>query len=85
MVTFEHKVKDPHGMHARPAGLLAREAQKYASEIKVTKGEKSADMKGVFSLMSLTVKSGDIITVTISGSDEKTAAENLSSYIRDNI
>lgn len=85
MVTFEYRVKDPHGMHARPAGLLAREAQKYVSEITVAKGDKSADMKSVFELMSLVVKNGDIINVKINGNDEKTAAERLNTYLRDNI
>lgn len=29
MVKFRYTIADPNGMHARPAGLLVREAQKF--------------------------------------------------------
>ena len=33
MKDFKYKVMDPIGIHARPAGLLAKEAAKYASKM----------------------------------------------------
>ena len=42
-ITFT--VTDPLGIHARPAGILVKEAKKYASKITVWKGDKSCDMK----------------------------------------
>ena len=32
MKTFEYTIKDELGIHARPAGLLVKEAKKYESE-----------------------------------------------------
>ena len=85
MIEFTYTVKDPNGIHARPAGLLVKEASKFQSEVTLQKGEKYANLKGLFSLMSLSVKAGDVVTVTVSGSDEKEAAECLRDYLEKNI
>lgn len=85
MIEFLHTVKDPNGIHARPAGLLAKEALQYQSEITVKIGERYANMKGLFSMMSLAVKSGDSITISVSGKDEEVAARAIREYLEKNI
>ena len=85
MIEFLHTVKDPNGIHARPAGLLAKEALRYQSEITVKVGERNANMKGLFSMMSLAVKAGDSITVSVSGKDEEEAARAIQEYLQKNI
>ena len=85
MIEFLHTVKDPNGIHARPAGLLAKEALRYQSEITVKVGERYANMKGLFSMMSLAVKAGDSITVSVSGKDEEEAARAIQEYLQKNI
>ena len=85
MIEFLHTVKDPNGIHARPAGLLAKEALQYHSEITVKIGERYANMKGLFSMMSLAVKSGDSITISVSGKDEEVAARAIREYLEKNI
>ena len=39
MKSFEYTVKDELGIHARPAGLLVKEAKKFQSECTITKGD----------------------------------------------
>ena len=43
MKQFEYVITDPVGIHARPAGLLVKEAKQHASRIMLQKGEKAAD------------------------------------------
>ena len=43
MKEFMYTVKDEQGIHARPAGMLAKEAKKYESKITIYKDEKSAE------------------------------------------
>lgn len=43
MKKFSYVVKDEVGIHARPAGLLVREAKKYASRVTVSKDGKTAE------------------------------------------
>ena len=85
MEKFEYKVTDPSGIHARPAGLLVKEASKYASAIKLSVNDKSADAKRLFSVMGLNVKCGDNIVISANGEDEKVAAENLEKFFKDNL
>jgi phosphocarrier protein len=85
MRSIIYKVKDPHGLHARPAGLMAREAMKYSSSVTIEKGGAKADMKKLFSVMGLSVKSGDEIRITIEGKDEEIAERELTRYINENI
>ena len=82
---FSYEIKDPVGIHARPAGLLVREAGKYSSEITIIKDGKEADAKKLFGVMGLAVKQDDKVTVRISGDDEETAAENLEKFFKENL
>lgn len=85
MKNFEFTVSDPVGIHARPAGLLVKEASKCASVITIAKNGKSADAKRIMALMSLGVKQGDTVTVTVEGDDEDSAAEKIESFMKENL
>ena len=80
MKEFSYVIQDKIGIHARPAGLLVKEAGKFASDITVYKGEKSASVKKLFALMGLAVKHGDEVTVRICGSDEEAAFEAVKRF-----
>ena len=41
LLTFIYQIKDEVGLHARPAGLLAKEAKKYQIKIVIRKDDKS--------------------------------------------
>ena len=80
MKSFEYTVTDPVGIHARPAGLLAKKAKEFESEIRIQKGEKSALATRLMAVMGLCIKCGDAITVTVSGKDEDAAAKAMQSF-----
>ncbi len=84
MKEFTFIVTDPQGIHARPAGLLVKEAKKYASAITLVKGERTGDAKKIFAVMALGVKQGESVTVTIHGADEATAAEAMEEFFKEN-
>ncbi len=85
MKQFDYTIKEENGIHARPAGLLVREAQKFSSDIQIICGDKTADPKRLFSVMGAGIKKGNLITVTASGDDEAAAAESLEKFIRANL
>ncbi|BAD39940.1 HPr family phosphocarrier protein [Symbiobacterium thermophilum] len=82
MQQFTHTIRDELGLHARPAALLVRLSTQYKSRITLTKGEKVADAKGIFAVMTLGVKCGDTLTVTVEGEDELEAAEALREFFQ---
>ena len=63
MKNFEYTVKDELGIHARPAGLLVKEAKKYESKITLTKEGKTVEATKLMAVMSLAVKCGQTVTV----------------------
>ncbi len=85
MVLFEFTVKDENGLHARPAGLLVKEAMKCKSSVTLKKGIKKGDAKKIFNVMGLSVKHGDIIQVEVEGDSEENDAKLLKDFITENI
>lgn len=77
MKTINHTVKDPNGIHARPAGVIVNTAKKFTSEIKIVCGEKSGDCKRIFSVMGMALRAGDEFVIEIAGEDEDAAATAL--------
>ncbi len=85
MREFQHNIKDELGLHARPCGMLVKEVKKYKSNIIITFGEKKSDAKSLIGVMTLGVKHGDVITVTVEGEDEDQAFEELQSFCSTNV
>jgi len=85
MKTFDHTIRDELGIHARPAGMLAKIAKNFDSEITITKGEKTVGAAKLMALMGLGVKCGDTITVTVNGGNEDAAAEGIKSFLENNL
>jgi phosphocarrier protein len=84
MKSFEYVITEPVGLHARPAGMLNKEARKFKSAIVVHRGEKSANVLRLMALMGLGVKCGDTIRVTIEGEDEETVAPLVEAFFKEN-
>ena len=80
MKTFNYVTTDEVGIHARPAGLLTKEAKKYSSQITIEKEGKTADARKLMALMSLGVKCKDEVTVRIEGEDEEAAFEGIKAF-----
>ena len=85
MKTFEYTIKDELGIHARPAGLLVKEAKKYESECTITKDGKTKKRTQLMMLMSLGVKQGETVTVTAEGADEDAAIAGLKEFFEANL
>ncbi|MBP5454398.1 MAG: HPr family phosphocarrier protein [Lachnospiraceae bacterium] len=85
MKSFNYVINDELGIHARPAGLLAKEVKNFASEITLVKGDKRVSAKGVMGIMTLNVKKGDTVTVEANGSDEDSAISSLESFFKGNL
>lgn len=85
MKTFDYTIKDELGIHARPAGLLVKEAKKYESECTITKDGKTKKLTQLMMLMSLGVKQGETVTVTAEGADEDAAIAGLKEFFEANL
>lgn len=85
MEKFTYVITDPAGIHARPAGLLVKEAGKFISKLTISKSAKKGDLKRIFGVMALGVKKGEEIEVTCEGADEAAAASALAAFFKANL
>lgn len=81
MYEVEVKLINATGIHARPATLFVKEANKFSSEIKVIKGEKEINGKSMIAVLSMGAVKGDIIKISANGEDEKEAVEAIKQLI----
>ena len=85
MKQFTYTVSDPLGIHARPAGLLAKEAKKFSSVCTITKDGQTKKLTQLMMLMSMGVKQGDTVTVTAEGEDEEAAIAALQLFFESHL
>lgn len=85
MKEFSYTITDPVGIHARPAGLLAKAAKAYQSTVTLYKGEKSANVTRLMAVMGLGVKCGDTVKVAAEGADEDTAIAEMETFFKENL
>ncbi len=85
MQKFSYVIKDEVGIHARPAGLLVKEAKKYESTVQIVKDSKSAVATKLMAVMGLGVKCGDTVEVVVEGADEAAAFEGIKTFFESNL
>ena len=85
MKKFEYVIKDEIGIHARPAGVLVKEAWKYESKIILSANGKSAEATRLMAVMGLGVKCGQTVTVEVTGADEETAYKAMKQFFEKNL
>lgn len=76
-------IVNAQGLHARPAGQIAKEARNFQSKVtlSVAATGKKADAKSLMGIMTLQAKKGTVITVTADGPDEAAAIEKFGGMI----
>jgi phosphocarrier protein len=85
MKEFKHVIKDPLGLHARPAGMLVKAVAGYASKVTMTAPSGTADARRLMAVMRLAAKQGMELTFQIEGADEEKAAAELQAFLAENL
>lgn len=69
----EFVLKNKLGLHARPAAMFVQIANKFKSDIFLSKDTQSVNGKSIMGILTLAAEHGSIIHIVIDGSD----AENM--------
>ena len=85
MKTMKYVIRDEVGIHARPAGMLVKEAKNFSSKITISCNGKHADLTKLLSLMSMGIKCGTEIEITAEGDDEDDAIETVGNFLKENL
>lgn len=81
MKEFRYQIKDQMGFHARPAGMLVKEAVKYPCRVTMEKNGKEVDAKRILGVMGLGVKCGEEILLRCDGEGEEEAMKALAAFL----
>ncbi|BCJ97623.1 HPr family phosphocarrier protein [Anaerocolumna chitinilytica] len=73
MVSSKIVVKNPNGLHLRPAGLFCKIAIEFRSKITIAIENTRVNGKSVLSVLGACIKTGDEIEIICEGEDEEKA------------
>ena len=73
MVSTKTIIRNPMGMHMRPAGMFANAMMKFDSDVNLVAGGKTVNAKSIMNLIAACIKCGTEVEVQCSGPDEEAA------------
>lgn len=86
MKQFDYTIKDPLGIHARPAGVFAKLAKGYGDTvITITKDGNTVKASQLMKVMGMGIKSGNTITLAAEGPQEDEAIEAAKKFFEENL
>ena len=74
-------IKNPTGLHARPAAMLVKKAAEFSCEITLIKGDKKANAKSIMNLLALGLAANDEVTVVTAGEKEAEALQAIGDFL----
>ena len=75
------KIINPQGLHARPASLFVKIANRFESEVTVRKGGEAVNGKSIMGLMTLAANQGSLLEIEVSGADAEQAMADLEQFL----
>jgi len=70
-------IKNKQGLHARPAALFVQIANKFNSDITISKGKQKVNGKSIMGIMMLEAGLGSKVTMVANGDDAEAAIKEL--------
>ena len=75
------KIKNAEGLHARPAGILAKKASEFQSTIQISVNTQTQSAKSIMALMSLSLKKDQEFKLILDGPDAEQASIAISELV----
>ena len=85
MVSQKVVIKNPTGLHLRPAGILCKEAMQFKSLVTFKFRDSTANAKSVLSVLGACIKSGDEVEFFCDGEDEEIALKTIIAAIENGL
>lgn len=82
MIKKSVTLTNPEGLHARPAALFVKEANKFESNLEIVSESRKVNGKSIIGIMSLGAFHGEEITLAASGPDEEEMVNSLADLLQ---
>jgi phosphocarrier protein HPr len=77
----EIRIRNKHGLHARPAAEFVKTASRFQSDIVVTKEDLEVNGKSIMGMMMLAAECGSTIVIRALGADSEQAVTELTTLV----
>ncbi len=81
MITKSIEIKLPGGLEARPVAELVQLASRFESTVHIEAQSKKVNAKSIMGMMTLSLSSGEEVTVIADGQDEMDAVAGMESFL----
>ena len=85
MISKKIVIKNPTGLHLRPAGVLCNEAVNYNSRVYFKYGDNEANAKSVLSVLGACIRSGTELEFICEGEDEDAAMAGITAVVENGL
>lgn len=75
------KITNKYGLHARPAMQFVEIASRFASDVRLARGETCADAKSIMEVLMLAAENGADLVIKADGEDAEAAVEALTQLV----
>ncbi|HTL70692.1 MAG TPA: HPr family phosphocarrier protein [Candidatus Eisenbacteria bacterium] len=75
------QIRNSQGLHARPASIFVKIANKFESEVTVRKDDETVSGKSIMGLLTLAANQGSTIEIEVSGPDAEQAMKELEAFL----
>jgi len=75
-------VLNEQGLHARPAAVLAKEAQRFPCDVRILHNGDEVDAKSILDILTLAAAQGSALDLKASGEDARLALDSLEALFR---
>jgi phosphocarrier protein HPr len=77
-------VTNPQGLHARPADMFVKLANRFESRIEIVKDSERVDGKSILAILTLAAAEGTTLSIEATGRDAEQALDALAELVAQN-
>lgn len=81
MIQRSEQVRNPNGMHVRPASEFVKVASRFRAEVRVEKDGLEVNGKSIMGVMMLAAEYGSTLTIRAEGDDAQEAVDALAQFV----
>lgn len=81
MFSREFTIQNPTGLHARPAGTLAKLCKELPDEIRLITPKGTVNPKNILGILTAGLKKGTEITIEVEGDSELESGEKIMEFL----
>lgn len=85
MVEYRYIIKDPVGLHMRPAKQFAELAKQLDSKIEIAYRNQRVSATSILRMVSLGATYGNLLTIFVSGDNEKQSLTKIKDFLNQNL